>query len=516
MILLITFMVLFSAALWGTLLSGRFEARMAENLKNLRISLIDAGGEVLFDNSADAASLDNHKDRSEVRAAAQTGFGESKRVSATSGQTTYYYAVRLDGGRILRLAITTDSIYQLAGYFLFLIAAVLLLAAGLAFAIAKGLTNNIVNLIERIDLNGNEQSAYDELLPFVEKIAAQKQEIDRQMIFLSNKTDTLNSIVENIQEGLLLTDNKGVVLLANNSALTILKEQTAEGKNVAELCRDADFLDKVKTCLAGEKTQTELRRHNKIYSVFCNPVQAGEARGGAAVLFVDTTRWHAAQQQRQEFSANVSHEMKTPLTTICALSEMIGDGMVKPEDVRNFAARINNQARRLVSIIDNIIMIAEFDEGAAEKKYSRFDLRKLSEEVVDGWREKARERSVEIFLTGDGPLYIDANKNMLDQLLYNLLDNAVKYNREGGRVTVSLEKREDKAHISVADTGIGIAPEHLGRVFERFYRVDKARSQKISGAGLGLSIVKHIVEFHRGSMTIDSADNKGTTVTCLI
>jgi two-component system phosphate regulon sensor histidine kinase PhoR len=306
------------------------------------------------------------------------------------------------------------------------------------------------------------------------------------------------------------------VVLANKSVSDLFGETRILGKNIISLCRETDFLEKLKTALAGQETQTLLRRNRKIYSVFCHPIRAGKNDGGAAVLFVDMTKWYAAETQRKELSANVSHELKTPLTTVSALAEMIADKTAKEKDVETFARKIHAQARRLINIIDDIIMIAEFDESGTAKKHTRFNIYEVAEAVAAGLQEKALERGVSITVKGQNPLFITANRNMLDRLLYNLVDNAVKYNRDAGQVSIALSEENGGCQITVADTGIGIPDEHLEHIFERFYRVDKSRSKKNGGAGLGLSIVKHIVEFHKGTIAVKSAENKGTSITCFI
>ncbi|MDR2006804.1 MAG: GHKL domain-containing protein [Acidaminococcales bacterium] len=357
---------------------------------------------------------------------------------------------------------------------------------------------------------------YDEFLPFLRKIAAQKKEIAEHFAALEAQTAILRTVTGNMREGLLIVDGKSTVIMANRSVSDLFGETDACGKNIINLCRDAGFLEKLKICLAGQETQTILCRGRKIYNIFCNPIREGENKGGAAVLFVDTTEWHAAQTQRKEFSANVSHELKTPLTAISALAEMIADQTAKEEDARVFAQKIHSQAKRLMSIIEDIIMLAEFDEGAATGEYAGFYLRDVAEEAVAALRDKAAERNVSINVKENPSLRITGDRNMIDRLFYNLIDNAIKYNREAGRVDVELAEEDEFCRITVADTGVGIPARHIDHIFERFYRADKSRSKKTGGAGLGLSIVKHIVEAHQGKISIESAENEGTRVTCLI
>jgi two-component system phosphate regulon sensor histidine kinase PhoR len=510
------FALLFLAVSLSAAFRGQFAEQMKDSLKTLRFSLIDPGGKVIFDNFADPGGLGSHKDRAEVLGAMQKGEGGDSRLSETLGKVTHYYATSLPDGNILRLAITADVIDKMAEKFIPALAGCLLLAVFVSFALSRWLTGKIVGEINNIDLEAEEIDTYDELLPFLRKIAAQKKEIDGHFAALKTQTAIWRAVTENMREGLLIVDGKSLVVMANKSVAGLFGETDPCGKNVIELCRDADFLEKLKTCLSGQETQAVLRQGRKIHNVFLNPIREGENRGGAAVLFVDTTKWHEAEEQRKEFSANVSHELKTPLTTISALSEMIADRTANEEDARVFAQKIRAQAKRLIDIIEDIIMIAEFDEGGTAGEHTSFDLCALAEEVAAGLREKALLRNVSVSVKERGPLYITAGRNMVDRLLYNLIDNAVKYNRDGGRVDIALSEEGEFCRMAVADTGIGIPAQHIDHIFERFYRADKSRSKKTGGAGLGLSIVKHIVEAHKGRIAVESAENEGTSVTCFI
>lgn len=508
--LLILLTVLFFAVLLGFAFSGAFASQVRNGLKTLRVSLIDDTGEVVFDSMADPATLENHLNRPEVAQAAQTGRGESERYSDTLGETTYYYAVRLAEGNILRLALTTDSVAAMLYTFIPVVLICLALAAGLAFVIARRLTKRIIAPINAIDLDAPELDDYDELLPFLKKIETQKRELAAQLAQIENRTTTITAITRNMKEGLLLLDEGGSVLLANESVLEILDTEHAVGRALAEVCRDAGFIAHAKACLGGEKAEMGMQINDRFYSVYFNPVLDGADIGGAVVLFIDITEHYAAETQRKEFSANVSHELKTPLTTIAALSEMIADGTAKDEDVRPFAGKIKTQSNRLMDIIDDIIKLSEFDEGAGPKDFARFNLYDAADTVIGSLQEKAAERNIALALRGDPQLWAVANLRMVDELLYNLVDNAIKYNRDGGSVTVFLSADDDQVTIAVEDSGIGIPGENIPRIFERFYRVDKSRSKKTGGTGLGLSIVKHIAEFHGGHVKVESKEGVGT------
>lgn len=485
---------------------------MKDSLKTLRVSIINERGEVLFDNRTDSSALENHLERPEVIKALQNGVGESERVSDTLGEITYYYAMRLGNENILRLALTSHNVTAILYTFVPIAILCLALSAGIAFVVARRLTQRIIAPINNINLDAPELNEYEELVPLLKKIETQKQEISMQLAETRQRSETILTITGSMQEGLLLLNEKGNVLLANESALHILDIDDAVGKNVIVLCRDLPFFEHAKACLNGQKSEGILQRNECIYQVLFNPVLEEESVGGAVVLLIDVTDKYAAETQRKAFSANVSHELKTPLTTIAALSEMISDGTAKDMDVRPFAQKILLQSRRLIYIIDDIIKLSAFDEAAFQKEFTPFNLYGLANTVISSLQENAEEKNVAITLKGDEELTLTANMRMIDELLYNLLDNAIKYNREGGHITVSLTDMEGSVRISVTDTGIGIPKAALDRVFERFYRVDKSRSKKTGGTGLGLSIVKHVAEFHGGSVRLESEVNVGTTV----
>jgi len=507
--LLILLTVTMFAVMWGLVFSGVFGSQIMEGLRTLRVSIIDAQGTVIFDNIADPTTMENHLDRPEVRDALQSIRGESERFSETLGETTRYYAVRMADGNVLRLAFTTENMARFMRQFVPIVVICLILAAWLALLAAGWLTNRITGPINSMDLNAPELTKYEELLPFMKKITAQKREIAEKIAALNNRADTISAITENMREGLILLDHNGIVLTYNKSTLDIFDD--VERKNILHVCRDVEFQHGVKQCISGKNAEIVFERGDKIYNVYFSPVNNEVDTGGAVVLFFDVTERHRAEQQRREFSANVSHELKTPLTSICALSEMIGNGMAKQEDINGFAAKISEQAKTLIDIINDIIKLSEFDEGKAGRGYEVFGLYELAETVADALREN--DRGIEIMLSGER-FGIAANRRMIDELLYNLIDNGIRYNKDGGSVTVELLQENGLCKIAVSDTGIGISKEHQSRVFERFYRVDSSRSKKTGGTGLGLSIVKHIAEHHGGKVELNSLENKGTTVTC--
>jgi len=434
--------------------------------------------------------------------------------------------VRLQDGNVLRLSRTLHS---LGAVFistlpsLFATASVIL---ALAYFTAHRLTQKIVKPLTEVDFETEgiiadhsfSEKLYEELWPYVKKIDHQNQKITSQMMILRNRAETIEAIIANMREGLVILDEKGLVMAANKSVLDIFEisnEQDIVQKNILHIYRNPDFMQCVNQCLGGAHLELNFTRNNRAYNVLLNPVINDDINCGAIIFFLDATAQFKAETQRKEFTANISHELRTPLTTISALSEMIASGMVKANDVTSSADKIYGQTKRLINIIDDIIRLSEFDENKKDKNFTTFDIYDLAKSVIDALQEKAAERLVTIELTGK-PLQVKANSRLIDELMLNLIDNAVKYNKEYGSVTVDLCEEDGLCKITVADTGIGISKEHQNRVFERFYRIDSSRSKKTGGTGLGLSIVKHITDHHNGKVHLESVEGKGTTIVCYI
>ena len=379
--------------------------------------------------------------------------------------------------------------------------------------IARKLTNDIVKSLEGIASKEYSISTYDELMQFAVDNEQRNRYYNSKIDELSGRTETIETITENMQEGLILIDAYGVVLSANESAHRVFGKKI-EKRNIKHIHRDSGFQKAVKKCIDGENAKMQIQRDDKVYTVFFSPVFSRAGTRGGVILLHDTTESHIAEKQRREFSANVSHELKTPLTTISALAEMIWQGMAKEDDIKVFAERIKEQSGRLLMLIDDIIRLSEFDEGKTNRENTVFNLWDIAETVIKAFDEN--NYGVEVLLTGES-FDISANHRMIDELLYNLIDNGVKYNKENGTVTVNLSHdNSGMCTISVSDTGIGIDNEHKSRVFERFYRVDMSRSKKTGGTGLGLSIVKHITEFYKGRLELESTEGAGTTITCYL
>ena len=478
-----------------------------------RVTIIAPDGTVLLDSRAAASRMDNHAGRQEVVQALQTGTGESIRYSDTLRTSMYYYAVKLDDGNILRISRAVGGLVDYFAVALPVVAAVTALILIIANFAAHRLANRIISPIKSIDFDSDRITVYEELTPYAQRIERQKQDLNKRMTELSDRAHTIETITGNMKEGLILIDSDGQILTANNSAREVFGDNI-EGNNVVHIYRDEEFQNAVKRCLMGENAEMQMEHGDRVYTVFLSPVLSNKATRGAVILFHDATERQRAEKQRREFSANVSHELKTPLTTISALSEMIAQGIARNEDIKDFAGRITEQSGRLLVLIEDIIRLSEFDEGRVSRENTVFDLWELAETVIDSIRGNAG--SVEIRLTRER-FEFSANHRMIDELLYNLIDNGVKYNKENGSVTVELKLVENGlCKISVSDTGIGIHEDHHPHLFERFYRVDSSRSKKTGGTGLGLSIVKHITEHHSGTLELESTQGAGTTVTCYL
>ena len=479
-----------------------------------RITWISENGEVLYDNRADADNMDNHLSRPEVSEAASDGTGESERDSATRKTETLYYALRLSDGSLLRIAAESASLWGILGDTyspLLLIAAVVLLLAGL---IAFVLTRAIVRPFNTLDLKHPlENKTYDELSPLLRRLDKQNQESHEQVRLLTARQEEFDLITSGMQEGLVIFSKDGTVLSANAAARAILSGET--GGSYLQLCREKHYLSVVESALAGKAKTKKMKQGGRVYTLTATPVQNSLA-GNAAVLFiVDITDSELSEKMRREFSANVSHELKTPLTSILGYTEIIGNGLAEESDIPKFADRIHKEAARLLTLIEDIIKLSQLDEDELRAEFVPVELSELCQNVLQELSQKAEKAGVTLHFSGSEQT-VSGFEPSLYEMIYNLCDNAIAYNKPGGSVNVSLEKTpEDKIRLTVRDTGIGIAEEHLGRVFERFYRVDKSHSKETGGTGLGLSIVKHAALMHDAELSIESTPQVGTTVQIL-
>ena len=485
-----------------------------KNTSDSRITVINSKGKVIYDNYKDAGALEDHSARPEFNQAIQNGYGEYRRFSATLGEETYYYALRLTGNDVVRIAKTTQSIMMIFKGLLPWIVSAILVSAVLAFWLAGRLTKKIMLPLNNLRFDVQNNEIYEEIYPLVSKISVQKKQIDAQIGELEKRANTIDTIIKDMQEGFILLNQTGEILAINSTVFDFwdVSQRDFIGKNILELIRDPSVMEKVGAALAGKRQHILLEMGGKCLDMFCNPVFEKNEVIGANILFLDVTDKTAVEQLRKEFSANVSHELKTPLTTILGYSEMLENGMVKEADVQKFSGKIKAQIIHLKNLIDNIMKISELDEQFGEKNFEKFDIAELAKNVVVNFSDAAESANISVNIM-PGQILIAANKLLVMELFTNLLDNAIKYNKSGGSVVINFTEIGDKLRVVVEDTGIGIAKDQLARVFERFYRVDPSRSKKTGGTGLGLSIVKHIAQYHGGHVQIDSVFNEGTSVT---
>ena len=489
--------------------------------EEIRITLLKRDGTVLFDSQANSSTMENHLDRPEVQQALESGSGQDSRISNTLGLSTFYYAVSCGEDMILRLGRDNQNIF---GVFL-QIFPLDLLSCGVLFIvslfIARMVTKRIVTpLTEAADNLESlpEVGNYDELEPFLIKIRRQNRTIRHQLREIQQDRDTITMILENMQEGMVILNSDKKILSVNRSALKYLHAPDHDpiGKPLVSLSRNLSLLEAVEKAHQGESDSGILEQGQQKLRYFVNPVLAGQAVGGVIVLVMDVTEQYKAQKEREDFSANVSHELKTPLTTISGFAEMMKSGMVQEkEEVLDFSSMIYVEARRLLSLIDDIMRLSRIEEGREELS-EPVALLQLAKEAASLLEGEAEKRDIEILVSGDN-VTVPGNSTMLYEMIRNLCENAVKYNQPGGKVWVMVKTRPDAyIALTVKDTGIGIPKKDHERIFERFYRVDKSRSKETGGTGLGLSIVKHIVERHHGQIHLTSEEGKGCAIEVLL
>ena len=479
-----------------------------------RITWIDAGGTVLFDNQADPAQMENHADREEVRAALESETGTASRYSTTLSQRTLYFAQRLADGTVLRVSSEQRSLPSLLLSMVQPILIILVLAVALSAVLASRLSKHIIKPVLAIDLEHPEDSdTYEELTPLLSRIKQQNQTIAQQMAQLRQKQNEFTAITENMSEGFLLLDRQGRILSHNSGALRLLHAAAPEERaSYLTLNRTERFRQAVDAALTGRRDEQLVDLGGRCCQLLANPVIQDGQVAGAVLVILDVTEREQREELRREFTANVSHELKTPLTSISGIAEIIKGGLVKPQDIPGFADDIYGEAQRMIRLVEDILRLSQLDEGGSSLQTEEVDLYHLAQEVAGRLTPAAVKGQVTLEVTG-GPVRISGVRQLLDEMISNLCDNAIKYNRPGGRVTISVSRSDRGAELSVSDTGIGIPPEDQSRVFERFYRVDKGRARKNGGTGLGLAIVKHIVQLYGGTLTLESAVGKGSTFT---
>jgi len=479
-----------------------------------RLTWIDTDGTVLYDTETGNEELENHKDRAEVKTAFEKGIGESTRYSATLMEKTRYYAKRLEDGTVLRIsakyATTGLLVLGMLQPIIFIIIGALLLSGVLASRLSK----RIVEPLNNLDLERPlENETYEEISPLLNRINRQSGEISKQLRRLEEKTDEFNQITESMKEGLVLLDNKGIVLSINPAARNIFGSDTqgAVGHDFLRLDRSRTLSAAIEKTFEEGHSEIRVERMGREYQLDISRIESAGKVLGAVMLAFDITEQEYAERNRREFTANVSHELKTPLQGIIGSADLIETGMVKPEDMPRFIGHIRKEATRLVALIEDIIRLSQLDEGN-ELPCEEFDLMDIAEEVGQNLESAAGARDITLSLSGRNAIMYGVRRLMYE-IVYNLCDNAIKYNLPGGKVEIMVDRKDEEAVLCVKDNGIGIAPEHQDRVFERFYRVDKSHSKSSGGTGLGLSIVKHAVQYHHGKLELKSEIGKGTEIT---
>jgi two-component system phosphate regulon sensor histidine kinase PhoR len=478
-----------------------------------RITWISAEGTVIYDTQAQYADLDNHLNRSEITAALETGSGQSARYSNTLSQRTFYYALRLSDNTVIRVSSTQHTVAVLSLGMLYPLLIIIIIAIVLSAILSAKLAKRIVRPVNSIDLeHPNPNDVYTELTPLLSRINMQNITIKKQMEALQTKQREFTAITENMSEGFILVDRNGTVLSYNTSALRLLDSPPFETLNdfSAGSIKDT-FLQTAQTALAGTHSELQIATTGRCRQLIANPVIHDDAIVGAVLLILDVTEKHQLEEMRREFSANVSHELKTPLTAISGFAEIIKNGIAAPEDIPEFAEDIHREANRLLTLISDIIHLSQLDENNISVAKQDIDLYTLAEDTAASLASSASEQNIEIHISGVHG-HVSGVHHVLSELLYNLCDNAIKYNKQNGQVDITISEDDKHVTLSVSDTGIGIAPEHQTRVFERFYRVDKSHSRSIGGTGLGLSIVKHAASFHKAELRLKSIPGAGTTV----
>ena len=478
-----------------------------------RITLIDTDGSVIYDSHVENI-LDNHIEREEVKEAFETGFGSSSRYSDTLSEETVYIAKRLDDGRVVRVAHVQVTWIAIFLNMLFPILIVFVITVGFAFFLAVQISKRIVSPLNKIDLDNAENTeVYDELAPMLERIVYQNNLIKKQISELERKQTEFNTITDNMKEGMIIIDNRAEILSHNSSAIELLEaDGDGEHKSVLTLNRNESFRRAISSALMGERKESIIKSNSGHIRIIATPVKNQEATVGVVILILDETEKINNEKIRREFTSNVSHELKTPLTSISGFAELMKNGMVSEKDTAHFADNIYNEAQRLITLVNDIIKLSKLDEKAGMSDIDKFDLSLLANEVCDRFSLVLQKQNITLNRNISSDVEIEGNPKIIDEIIYNLCDNAIKYNKDRGCVTVSLSCDDESATLSVSDTGIGIPKALQERVFERFYRVDKSHSKEIGGTGLGLSIVKRGVIYHNATLTIDSELEKGTTI----
>ena len=477
-----------------------------------RVTHVGADGTVLYD-SVYGSEIGNHIDREEIEEAFSTGEGFAMRYSETISENTSYYAGMAGDGTVVRVAVPSYSVWSMLAEILAPAMLLAFFAAIIGFFVASRISKSIVKPINEIDPEHPEANfVYDELKPIIKKLSSQNYKVSRQMALLRQRESEFDSITRNMSEGMILINSRGNLLSCNNSAKNIFGVRGALPRSVLMLDNTAEFRNSISAALSGRNEYVSVRRGDRIYNIIATPVMNEKNIEGAVLVIIDVTEREEREALRREFTSNVSHELKTPLTSISGFAEIIRTGMAEGDEARHFADNIHKESSRLISLVGDIIKLSRLDGGEIPYDDEPVELYRTSNDVVSRLAPIAEGAEVTLNLEGE-EMRIEGNSTAIEEMIYNLCDNAIKYNRRGGSVTVRVFSDGKSAVISVSDTGIGIPKDKQERVFERFYRVDKSHSKAIGGTGLGLSIVKHAAAYHGATIELDSTEGVGTTVT---
>lgn len=484
------------------------------NIKDYRVTWIGTDGKVLYDSISEADEMENHFEREEVKEALSEGYGASSRYSSTLTQRYLYGAKRLPDGTVIRLSVTQNSLLILTLGMLQPIMIIFVIAIILSAFLASRLSKKIVKPLNELNLDKPlDNNGYDELSPLLRRIDTQQKEISRQSEELKQRQNELEVMTSAMSEGIILLNNRGTVLSINKAAAKLFGTDCfCIGEDIVSINRSLELAQLLNKAKDGEHSERVVELGSGRYQMMASPVISNNIVSGIVLLILDVTEKEKAEQLRREFTANVSHELKTPLHTISGSAELLANGMVKPEDIPIFLKRIYSEAQRMIQLVEDIIRLSHLDEGAEDMKWDMVDLYAVAEETINSLADEAESNGIKFELYGETVL-INGIRQLLQEIIYNLCDNAIKYNCRGGSVSVGVKNENEFAVLTITDTGIGIPAEHQERIFERFYRVDKSHSKEIGGTGLGLSIVKHAAKLHNAEIELHSIVNKGTEIT---
>lgn len=491
--------------------------KIPNRAKTNRITIVDPSGNALYDNRKSEPTLTDHSSRPEIIQAFAEGVGESRRFSETTSKDTFYYAIKLNDGNVFRVACDYPEFLKSLLASIPLLALIAVFVIMISLFLARRQSNAIVDPLNNLDLEQPmANNIYDEIAPLISRISDQQNQIKLHMSELQEKQTEFNSVVNNMKEGLILLNQNANILTINESARSIFTAEPGNylGKKIFVLHRSSALQNLIEGALAGKSREDILTINGHHYQFLVNPVSADDRIKGAVLIILDITDKEQAEARRREFTGNVSHELKTPLTSIRGYAEIIHNGLVKPEDIPSFSGRIYNEADRMLAMVNDIMTLSHLDEDLPDLSTEKVDLLPLIKDVVERVKSMAAGNQISLIIDGEN-FQIKGIRQLLDEMIFNILDNAIKYNRPGGSVRILLNSDANYGKVRVTDTGIGIAREEQERVFERFYRVDKSHSRDSGGTGLGLSIVKHVAKIHRAKLELDSQMDIGTSITIL-